>query len=295
MNTYKSNLSLPLRAGIAFGVGVILMSLTGCGGGGTTCPIITRFDAEPQWVCPGQDFSPKVDFRIENFNENGNPSSEGPCLWKLWDTTNGKPNQPGAIALTNNVGPLNNPSTGVFETPGGVHVVSGAQAVGHQFTLIAANTECSRDGENYIKSHQAEIEEKYGVELDDNEIMTAIATVELVSVGGPQRLLCFQHASDIQSGFTWVKDEARAGNGVVIDEVENFYSFPLEVEHGTQYTVLQPKGDPGARTTVFNGQSPNGKWSVKTLVSTDYDNYMKHGLNYVGKPSICLMVQLTCQ
>jgi hypothetical protein len=293
VNTYKSNLSLPFRAGITFGISVILMSLTGCGG--STCPIITRFDAEPEWVCPGQDFSPKVNFRIENFDEDGNPSSDGPCLWQLWDTTNGKPNQPGAIALTNNVGPLNNPSAGFFETPGGVHVVSGAQAVGHQFTLIASNTECSQDGEEYIKRQQAEIEALYGVELDDNEIMTAITTVELVSVRGPQRLLCLQHASDIQGGFTWVKEEARAGNGVVIDGVENFYSFPLEVEHGTQYAVLQPNGDPNAKTTVFNGQSPNGKWSVKTLISTDYDNYMNHGLNYVGKPSICLMVQLTCQ
>ena len=289
---YKSNLSLPIRVGIVFGIGVILMSLTGCG---STCSIITRFDAEPQWVCPGQDFSPKVNFRIEYFDEDGNPSSDGPCYWKLWDTTNGKPNQPGAIALTNNVAPLNNPSAWVFGTPGGVHVVSGSQAAGHQFTLIASNDACSQDGEEYIKRQQPEIEALYGVELDDNEVMSAITTVELVSVRGPQRLLCLQHVSDVQSGYTWAKEETRAGNGVVIDGIENFYSFPLEVEHGTQYAVLQPKGNPGAKTTAFDGQSPNGKWSVRTLMSTDYDSYMKHGLNYVGKPSICLTVQLTCQ
>ncbi|MBN1451852.1 MAG: hypothetical protein JW963_12620 [Anaerolineales bacterium] len=294
MNTHTSNFSFPLRVSIALGIIVMTMSLTGCGGE-ATCPVITRFEAEPQWVCPGQDFSPKVNFRIENFDEDGNPSSDGPCLWKLWDTTNGKPNQPGAVALTNNVGTLNNPSAGVFETPGGVHVVSGSQAAGYQFTLIASNTECSQDGEEALRRQQARIEELYGVELDDNEVMTAITTVELVSISGPQKLLCLPHVSDVQSGFTWVKDEARAGNRVVINGVENLYPFPLEVERGSLYAVLQPRGDPGAKTTVFDGQSPNGKWAVKALVSTDYDNYIQHGLDYVGKPSICLIVQLACE
>lgn len=297
MNACKNNfLSLHLRTGLALCIIGVFMSLIGCRG---TCPVITRLDTEPQWVCPGQDFSPKVDFRIENFDEDGNPSSDGTCLWQLWETTKAKPNQPGAVALTNKVGPLTNPGKGIWETPGGVHVVGAAQAAAYRFTLIASNTECDQKGEEYMRNHQAEIEKLFGVDLDDNEIMTAHAKVELISAGGQRKLLCVPHALDVQGGFTWVKDEARAGIRIAIDGVENLNPFSLEVKHalpsGPVSVFLRPKGDPGAKTTVFNGQSPNGKWAIKVLNSVDYDNYMKHGLKYVGKPSICIAVGLKCE
>jgi hypothetical protein len=298
MNSKIRNfLSLFLRIGAALGIIVTLIALKGCA---STCAIITNLDAQPQWVCPGKDFSPKVDFGISNFNEDGNLSGAGHMLWTLWETTNAKPYQPGAVNLNNNVGQLSNPYAGFWETPGGVHVVSGAQAAGYQFSLIAANDECPHDAGEYMKSHQKEIENMFGVELDDNEIMTALAKVELISAVGNRKLLCISHVYDIQGGFTWVKsDEARAGDGIVIDGIENSYPFSLEIEHmlpsGSVYAVLKPKGDPQAKTTVFDGRTPNGKWSAKAVNSADYDKYIKHNLKWVGKPSICLTIGIKCQ
>lgn len=300
MNAHKSNfLSLISRTGIALGIIGMLMSLMGCAG---TCCVITRLDLEPQWVCPGKDFSPNVHFRLENFDEDGDPSSDGTCLWSLWETTKAKPNQPGAVNLTQKVGPLANTGKGRWETPAtGVHVVAGAQATGYRISLIASNPECNKEGEEYLKNHQAEIEKLFGVDLDDNEVMTAHAKVELISARVPGKPLCVPHALDVQSGFTWVKDEVRAGKGIAIEGVENLNPFSLEVKHvlppplGPEYAVLQPKGKPGAGTTVFDGRSPNGKWFIKAVHSIDYDNYMKHGLKYLGKPSICIAVGLRCQ
>jgi hypothetical protein len=286
--------SVHLRSILALCWVTFVILLIGC----STGTIITRLAVEPQWICPGQDFSPKVDFRLENIDNKGNPSSEGTCLWALWETSKAKPNQPGAIALTNKVGKLNYPSTGVWETPGGVNVIGGSLASGYNMTLIASNTECDADCEKYIKDHQAEIEKLFGVDLDDNEVMTAHATVELLGYETEKKFLCIPHAEDVVNGFTWVSDETSAGIGIAIDGIENQYSFSLEVKHdsptGPVSVVLRPAGDPNAKSVVFNGQSPNGKWEIKTLNSADYRDYIEHELTYVGKPSICIVVNLTC-
>lgn len=283
---------------VAAGLGLVLTG-TSCKG---TCAVITRLDTEPQWVCPGADFSPLVHFRIENFDEDGDPSSDGLCLWSLWETTKAKPNLPGAIPLTKKVGKLDNPSKGVWETPpSGVYVISGTQATDYRFTLIASNDKCENEGENYLKSHQKDIEKRYGVDLDDNEVMMAHTSVEVITVGGP-RELCVPHAIDVQSGFTWVKEEIRAGNGIFIEGVENPHPFSIEVKQelppplGTVYQILDPQGTAGAMTNAFDGRTPNGKWAIKALHSPDYDAFIQQNLkNYMGKPSICIVVGLKCQ
>jgi hypothetical protein len=275
-----------------------LVALMGCAG---TCPVITHFAAEPQWVCPGQDFSPKIHFRIENYDEDGDRSSDGTCLWGLWETSKGAPNQPGSVALTSKVGSLKSPGTGIHETPaGGVHVVGGAQTSGYRFSLIASNTECDSDGEKYLKNHQEEIEDLFGVDLDDNAVMTAHAQVVVISAP-TSRMLCIPHALDVQAGFTWIGDEVRAGKRIVIDGLVNTNPFSVQVKHvlppphGTKHIVLQPRGTSGASTTMFDGQSPNGKWAIKAVHDTDYQDYIQHGLKYVGKPPICVQIGLCCK
>jgi hypothetical protein len=96
---------------ILFLIVTVVISPTGCK---NTAAIITRLDTEPQWICPGTDFSPEVHFRIENIDNEEKPSDDGHCLWKLIDTTKANAFQPGAVPLTNKVGTLNNPSKGVF-------------------------------------------------------------------------------------------------------------------------------------------------------------------------------------
>ncbi len=262
----------------------------------TTTAIITRFETEPQWICPGTDFSPEVHFRIENIYKDGKPSDEGTCLWKLLDTTKASAFQPGAVPLTNKVGNLNNPSKGVFETPpNGVHVVGGSHAQTYKFTLIASNTDCDSDCENSVKRNQKKIEDTYGVDLDDNEVMMAHTTVELISMGGPKRI-CVPHAIDVSGGWYWQKEEVRAGQRIVIDLVENINDFPLEVmPPGQPSKILSSAGQPGSRTHDFDGHSPNGKWKVKAPNNIDYQKYMKHGIDYVNKPSICINVGIRCQ
>ncbi|GEM_PF-4936152 len=296
MNTLKNSHSISLvHLFLAFGIIAAAMALSGCKG---TCSIITRLETEPQWVCPGTDFSPALHFRIENFDQDSDRSDAGTCIWKLWDSTKAKPNQPGSVPLTKKVGPLSNPDKGVYETPpGGVHVVAGSVARRYRFSLVAANTECKSEGEEYIRDHQAEIEKHYGVDLDDAETMMAHASVELISVPAPQRL-CVPHAIDVQGGFTWVKDEVRGGSGIVITALANPNPFALEIKHilpppaGTVYRTLGP----GDRTNAFNGRTPNGRWAIKTLNTADYNNFIqKNRLKYTGKPSICVEIELQCQ
>ncbi len=296
MNAIKKALTMfPIHLFLALAAITSAMSLAGCSG---TCPIITRFETEPQWVCPGTDFSPAVHFKIENFNEDGKRSDKGTCLWQLWDTTRGKPGQPGSVNLTKKVGPLVKPDKGVWATPsGGVHVVGGSIAKRYRFSLIASNTACNDKGKEYIRDHQAEIEKRYGVDLDDNETMMAHTSVDLVTVPAAKRL-CVPHAVDVQAGFTWVKDEVRGGRGIVIAGLMNPNGFALEIKHilpppaGTVYQTLGP----GDRTAAFNGRSPNGRWAIKALKSIDYDNFIRDNrLKYTGKPSICVRIRLECR
>jgi len=270
----------------------ISLGAAGCAG---TCPIITRHDAEPEWVCPGRDFSPKNHFRIQNFNEDGKASSSGTTLWGIWETSKGKHGQPGSVALTSKVAGQVSSKGGVIETqPAGVHAVGGSWTAGYLFTLVAANTDCPRDGEAYLRQKQAEIEKLFGVELDDAEVMTAHARVEVLP-GPAVRRICVPHAVDVQGGFTWTKDEVRAGSGMVIDGVENPNAFEIEVIHqlpaGSVSRVLGAK----AKNPGFDGRTPNGKWSIKASSSAEYDKYVKHGLKYVGNPSICISVGIRCQ
>ncbi len=296
MKTFKNSLSTSLvHLFLAFSVIAAAMPLSGCRG---TCSVITRLETKPQWVCPGTDFSPAVHFRIENFDEKGNHSDDGTCVWKLWDSTKAKPNQPGSVSLTKKVGPLSHPAKGIRETPhGGVQVVAGSIAKRYRFSLSASNTECKTKGSKYLRDHQAEIEKRYGIDLDDNETMMAHTSVELISVPAPQRL-CTPYAIDAQAGFTWVKDEVRGGRGIIIAGLSNPNSFPLEIQHilpppaGTVYRTVGP----GDRTDVFNGRTPNGRWAIKTLHKADHDNFLRDNqLKYTGKPSICVEIELQCQ
>lgn len=296
----KNSQMMFLRFTIAVSIIGFFMTLMGCKG---ACPIITRFETEPQWICPGKDFSPKVHFRIENFDEEGNHSTKGEVLKKLLDTTKANINtpglvcvKPGVVLLTHKLGPMNQPSPGIIETPAnGVTVVSGSKAQTYRFALVASNVKCKDKGEKHLLSIQNEIESHYGVDLDDDEIMTAHTAVELIAVGAPKRL-CVPHVKDVSGGWYWVKEEVRAGKSIVIDFVENTNDFPINVmPPGQPSKILSSAGQHGARTHDFDGHSPNGKWKIKAPNNLDYEKYIKHSYKYLGKPSICITVGIKCQ
>jgi hypothetical protein len=171
--------------------------------------------------------------------------------------------------------------------------VSHAQT--YKFTLIASNTECDHDCEKSLRKNQTKIEKIYGVDLDDNEVMMAHTTVELITLSGPKRI-CVPHAIDLSGGWTWQKEEVRAGKRIVIDLVENINDFSLEImPPGQPPKILSPVGQPGSRTHNFDGHSPNGKWKIRATNNVDYEKYIKHGVDYAGKPSICINVGVRCQ
>jgi hypothetical protein len=277
---------------VAVAITATLLQLTGCRG---TCSIITRHDVEPQWVCPGADFSPRNHFRIENKNEDGAASSQGTTLWQFWDTSKGKHGQPGSVSLTSQLPPMVVTPDGIIATPSpGVHTVSGSLASGYRFTLIAANTECKDDGEKWLRQNQSSIEAATGVELDDNELMTSHVAVELVS-GRVTKRICVPHSRDLN--FPWTGDEVRAGSALAIDELRNPNAFSVEVFHelappvGTVSSTVAA----GASTATFNGSTPNGKWRVKATDPAAYAAFLQHAPKYIGKPAICFDVVLSCK
>lgn len=283
----------------------ILSFLAGCRG---ECAVITKFEAEPEWVCPGEDFSVTIHYRVEIFDEDGEhyvPTSGGSLLPVLYDVTKADlstpgpiVNKPGVVSITQPSGTISMTSHGVWETPAnGYTVVGVAQAQPYRFALISPCLPCDCDDEaqQYLLSNQNKIEEFFGVELDDDEVMTALCDVELVRAGGPKRL-CVPYVEDVTDGWHFVKEEVRAGKHIVIDFVENINPFPINVMPPGQPTkILSATGQQGALTHDFDGNSPNGKWKIKMTNQLDHDNFIKHNYQYMGTPSVCIKVGIRCQ
>ncbi len=268
------------------------VALVGCE---ATCCIITRFETEPQWVCPGKDLAAKAHIRLENFDEEGDAaSSDLGTTWALWNTTTAPWDQPGAISLTNKVGALNSPGNGVQETPAaGVLVLSSSQTKNFELTLTATNKDCDEEAEKYLISQQTQIEKMFDLDLIDTEPMTARTRLEVVSSPATQ-VICVPHVTDVQGGLYWTKDEKRAGPRIVIDGLRNLSDVPLQVSHSkSPVRPLAPQGT----SSDFDGVSPNGKWEIG-VASADraaYDAYINHRLKYVGKPAVCLEIGLRCK
>ena len=294
MHTLSFDLSqstLPGRIKASLVAVLVSAVLVGCGG---TCCVITKFETEPQWVCPGQDFAAKVHFRLENFDKDGNPSDGGRTLWNLWNTTTAAWNQPGAISLSNKVGTLNRPRPGIHETPAaGVFVLSSSQAQNFELTLTATNLDCDPKAEDYLRSHQAQLEQMFGLDLDDSQAMTARTRIEVIS-SPANRAICVPHVIDPQGGIFWVTEEKRAGPGIVIDGIRNVGDVPLLVSHASKPAKLVA---PQRTSRDFDGASPNGRWEVGVAPGdrAAYDVYVDHGLEHVGKRPICIEIGLRCE
>ncbi len=297
-NTLKEGVWKMSLAGVGFALLITLglLSIPGCK---TTGAIITRFQTEPQWVCPGTDFSPAIHLRIENFDQDKNRSTDGVVLFGLMDITNVAPNQPGLIANQKGTVKLPPPQTvvdkqrGIIETPSsGVHVISGALAKSYAFALTATNTDCNDDCEDYLRKNQTAIEKKYNVDLADAEVMTARADVKLLDVRGEHVKICAPVLEDPTGGWQWVTNEVRAGQRIVIEGVKNINSFPLSIMPPGQPSKILNAGE---EVPDFNGHSPNGDWKFRAPNNLDFERYNQDTLKWTGKPLMCVEIGIRCQ
>ena len=207
-------------------------------------------------------------------------------------------NKPGVLSIKQPSGTISMTSHGVWETPAsGYTIVGTAQAQTFRFALISPciPCDCDDDAQQYLLNNQNKIEEFFGVELDDDEVMTALCDVELVRAGGPKRL-CVPFVEDAINGWHFVKEEVRAGKRIVIDFVENENPFPINVMPPGQHSkILSAAGQQGSLTHNFDGHSPNGKWMIKMTNQHDHDTFINHNYQYLGTPSVCIKVGIKCQ
>lgn len=285
-----------VRASFALLIALPLLSVAGCK---TTAAVITQFEMEPQWVCPGTDFSPAIHLRIENFDEDSNRSTDGVVLYSLMDITNVTPNQPGLIATQKGTVKLPPPQTtvdkkrGIIETPSsGIHVVSGSQVQNYALALTATNTECNSDCEDYLRNNQTGIEQAYNVDLADGEVMTACTDVKLLSVRGERVKICAPVLEDIGGGWQWVKNEVRGGKKIVIEGVKNINSFPLSIMPPGQSSKILNAGE---EASDFDGHSPNGDWKFRARNNLDFESYNQNKQKWSGKPLMCIEIGIRCK